>query len=35
MKEIGKTHGIEIQSENWGGNRRLSMEGIAVKYSSN
>ena len=23
---------IEIQSQHWGGNRQLSMEGIAVEY---
>ena len=27
-----KTTGIEIQSQHWGGNGQLSMEGIAVEY---
>ena len=26
------TSGIEIQSQHWGGNRQLSMEGIDVEY---
>ena len=26
---------IEIQSQHWGGNRQLSMEGIAVEYFTN
>ena len=27
--------GIEVQSKDWGGNRQLSMEGIAVEYFMN
>ena len=27
--------GIEIQSQHWGGNMQLSMEGIAVEYFPN
>ena len=27
-----ETNGIEIQSQHWGGNRKLSMEGIAIEY---
>ena len=27
--------GIEIKGKNWGGNRQLSMEGIAVEYFPN
>ena len=30
-----KNIGIEIQSQNWGGNIQLSMEGIAVQYFTN
>ena len=32
---ISKTTGIEIQSQHWGENFHLSMEGIAVKYFPN
>ena len=32
---FSKKTGIEIQSQRWGGNRQLSMEGIAVEYFSN
>ena len=31
-KKLSKTTGIDIQSHHWGGNRRLSMEVIAVEY---
>ena len=30
-----ETTGIEIQSQHWGGNRKLSMEVIAVEYFPN
>ena len=30
--KISKTTGIEIQSQHWGGNKQLSMEGIADEY---
>ena len=32
---FSKKTGIEIQSQHWGGNRQLSMEGISVKYFPN
>ena len=32
MRKVQQKNGIEIQSQNWGGNRQLSMEGIAVEY---
>ena len=31
-KKFSKCTSIEIQSQNWGGNRQLSKEGIAVEY---
>ena len=31
-EKFSKTTGIEIQSQHWGGNRQLSMEGIDVEY---
>ena len=31
-EKFSKTTGIEIQIQHWGGNRQLSMEGIAVEY---
>ena len=31
-EKTGKKNGIEIQSQHWGGNRQLSMEGISVEY---
>ena len=34
-EQFSKTTGIEIQSQHWGGNRKLSMEGIAVEYFLN
>ena len=30
-----ETTGIEIQSQHWGGNRNLSMEGIYIEYFPN
>ena len=33
--KFSKTTGIEIQSQNWGGNRLLSMEVVAVEYFPN
>ena len=33
--EIQQKNGIEIQSQHWDGNRKLSMEGIAVEYFPN
>ena len=32
---FSETTGIEIQSQYWGGNRQLFMEGIAVEYFTN
>ena len=32
---FSETTGIEIQRQHWGGNRQLSMEGIAVDYDPN
>ena len=31
-EKFSKTTGIEIQSQHWGRNRQLSMEGIDVEY---
>ena len=31
-EKFSKATSIEIQSQHWGGNRQLSMEGIAVEY---
>ena len=31
IKKNIKTTGIEIQGQHWGGNRQLSMEGIAIE----
>ena len=31
-EKFSKATGIEIQSQHWGGNRQLSIEGIAVEY---
>ena len=31
-EKISKATSIEIQSQHWGGNRQLSMEGISVEY---
>ena len=31
-EKFNKTTGIEIQSQRWGGNRQLSIEGIDVEY---
>ena len=31
-EKFSETTGIEIQSQHWGVNRQLSMEGIAVEY---
>ena len=31
-EKFSKTTSIEIQSQFWGGNRQLPMEGIAVEY---
>ena len=30
-KKFSEATGVEIQSQHWGGNRQLSMEGIAVE----
>ena len=35
FKKDNETTVIEIQSQHWGGNRQLSMEGIAVDYDPN
>ena len=35
LKKDNETTVIEIQSQHWGGNRQLSMEGIAVDYDPN
>ena len=32
MQKISAKNGIEIQIQHWGGNRKLSMEGIAIEY---
>ena len=34
-EKFSKTTGIEIQSQHWGVNGELSMEGIAVEYFTN
>ena len=34
-EKFSKTTGIEIKSQHWGGNRQLSMEGIAIEYLTN
>ena len=34
-EKFSKTTGIEIQSQHWGGNSQLSMEGISVEYFTN
>ena len=34
-RKIRKTNGKEIQIQNWGINRQLSMEGIAAEYFPN
>ena len=34
-EKFRETTGIEIQSQNWGGNRQLPMEGIVVEYFPN
>ena len=31
-EKFSETTGIEIKTQNWGGNRQLSMEGIPVEY---
>ena len=31
-EKFSKSTSIEIQSQHWGGNRKLSMEDIAVEY---
>ena len=31
-EKFNKVIGIEIQGQYWGGNRQISMEGIAVEY---
>ena len=31
-EKISESTDIGIQSQHWGGNRQISMEGIAVKY---
>ena len=31
-EKFNETTGIKIQSQHWGGNRQLSMEGIAIDY---
>ena len=31
-RKFSKTTGIEIRSQHWGGNMKLSMEGIVVEY---
>ena len=33
-EKISESTDIGIQSQHWGGNRQISMEGIAVKYFS-
>ena len=35
VEKIRETTGTEIQSQHWGGNTKLSMEGIAVEYFTN
>ena len=32
---FSETTGIEIQSQHWGGNRKLSIEGIVLEYFPN
>ena len=32
QKKSSESNGIEIQSQHWGENNQLSMEGIAVEY---
>ena len=32
FRKSSEVTGKEIQSQNWGGNRKLSIEGIAVEY---
>ena len=32
-EKFSETTGIEIQSQHWGGNRKLSKDGIAIEYS--
>ena len=34
-RKISRKNGIEIQIQHWGGNRKLSMERIAVEYFPN
>ena len=35
MQKIQQKNGIEIQSQHWGGNRKLSMEGTVLEYYPN
>ena len=34
-EKFSEKNGIEIQSQHWGGNRKLSTEGIADEYFTN
>ena len=34
-EKFSKTTSKEIQSQNWGGNKKLSMEGIVAEYFIN